>query len=86
MRLVRWGKKLIDLCNSYRHADEEIKARSLRLEAGWLKTERQLDFMKQISAEMDDYHRSVNLRTTEQLHSNLKVAWDKISKSVLPGE
>lgn len=78
--LLRWGSKLIALCNSYRNADEEIEARSIRLEMGWIKTQKQLDFMKQISGEMDEYHRSINLRTTEQLQSHLRIAWSKLNR------
>lgn len=79
---------MVELYNNYRHADEDIKSRSIRFEANWFRTQRQLDFLKQISSEMDDYHRYIHHRTTEQLHIEqlhiqLKIVWDKLSRLVV---
>jgi hypothetical protein len=78
--MTRYGERLMKFCSAFKGAEEEINARIVRLETGWLKTSMQLQFMKQIEDVMDTYHRSVNEKTTEILQSNLKVVISKLER------
>lgn len=78
--MIRYGEKLMKLCSAFKGAEEEINERILRLEAGWLKTSKQLEFMKQIEDVMDKYHRSINEKTTEMLQCKLKIVITKLER------
>ncbi|KAH8681882.1 hypothetical protein BX600DRAFT_429789 [Xylariales sp. PMI_506] len=70
-----------DLC--IKNAEEDIAARIVRVEAGWLKTTRQLEFMTRIEGTMDHYHRSVYEISIEILQSKLKITIRKLERQVI---
>ncbi|KAI1840101.1 hypothetical protein JX266_013704 [Neoarthrinium moseri] len=79
---IKYGGKLIKLCAAFKGADNEITERILRLEAGWFKTELQLDFMRRVPSLMDGYHRQLNEKIVEMLQSKLSIVTTKIERVV----
>ncbi|KAI1371283.1 hypothetical protein F4677DRAFT_436023 [Hypoxylon crocopeplum] len=83
----KYGERLMKMCRAFKAAEEELAERTLRVEAGWMKTEMQLRFMKQVEDLMGKYHRAVNERTVEVLLAKLKVVVSSLERVVkMPDE
>ena len=75
---VRWGKILIDACNSFRNAESELNERVLRVEARWIQVEAQVILVKQLAPILEDEHQNIHDRTLAILSSKLQLAHSRI--------
>ncbi|KAI3327643.1 hypothetical protein HD806DRAFT_530979 [Xylariaceae sp. AK1471] len=75
---VEYGKRLKKLCAAFRGAEDELTERTIRNQAGWLRTIKQLKFMQWVEGLMDTYHWAINDKTIEILQSKLKVVTLKV--------
>jgi len=72
--MPRWGKALISLCQSIKHANEEIRERALAIENIWYRTQVQAEFVCQIDAELPQYFRRLQVKIYNVLEGKLKRA------------
>jgi hypothetical protein len=78
----RYGERLLKLCAAFRGAEEELTERILRIETGWLRISKQLEFMQRVEGLMDRYHRDINVMTIDVLQSKLKVVTSKLERVI----
>jgi hypothetical protein len=76
----RYGKSLIELYSSYHNANAEIGERVLLMETNWLRTEKQLDFLKRIWDKLDADHQAIQSRILRLLVNNLESAIDEVQE------
>ncbi|KAI1752060.1 hypothetical protein F4782DRAFT_540595 [Xylaria castorea] len=76
----KYGKRLLDLCAAFRGAEQELIERIVRIETGWLRIAKQLEFMQRVEGLMDTYHRNISEMTLEILQSKLKVVTLKLER------
>ncbi|KAI0967909.1 hypothetical protein F4678DRAFT_444893 [Xylaria arbuscula] len=79
---LRYGQKLMELCEAFKRAKDELTERILRVEAGWLRTAKQLEFMQRVGGSMDEYHKQINEKIIEMLQSKLKIVISKLERVV----
>ncbi|KAI1736139.1 hypothetical protein F4680DRAFT_433538 [Xylaria scruposa] len=77
---LRHGQRLLKLCEAFKRAEDELTERILRVEAGWLRTVKQLEFMQRVAGSMDEYHKQINEKIIEILQSKLKVVISKLER------
>ncbi|KAH7072778.1 HET-s/LopB domain protein [Paraphoma chrysanthemicola] len=77
---IKYGKSLIALYSSFKNATTEIGERILLMETNWLRTEKQLDFLKRIWDKLDDDHQAIQLRILRLLIINLESAIEEVGK------
>ncbi|RWA09192.1 hypothetical protein EKO27_g5901 [Xylaria grammica] len=77
---LRHGQRLMKLCEAFKHAEGELTERILRVEAGWLSTVKQLEFMQMVGGSMDEYHKQINEKIIEMLQSKLKIVISKLER------
>ncbi|GAW16181.1 hypothetical protein ANO14919_056040 [Xylariales sp. No.14919] len=76
----RHGQRLVKLCEAFKRAEGELTERILRVEAGWLRTVKQLQFMQMVGESMDEYHKQINEKVIEMLQSKLKIVISKLER------
>jgi len=76
--ISRYGKILVQLYAAFRNAETEVKERILRVEASWLRTSDQLEFLKRIAELLDEQHKLVQQETLRVLASKLETAITKL--------
>lgn len=71
----RYGTILIQTCKSYKHADREIRESILLIESRWLKIQRRLELLRDISSSLDEEY---------QIHQNsvLQVLQGKVQAAI----
>lgn len=79
---LKYGKRLTKLCAAFKGAAEEITERILRIEAIWLMTAKQVEFMQRVEASMDPYHRAIYEKLLEVLHSKLKIVISRLERVI----
>ncbi|KAH7077060.1 hypothetical protein FB567DRAFT_596251 [Paraphoma chrysanthemicola] len=77
---IKYGRSLIELYSSYKNATAEIGERILLMETNWLRTEKQLDFLKRIWDKLDEDHQAIQLRILRLLIINLESAIEEVEK------
>ncbi|KAK3112369.1 hypothetical protein LTR53_011434 [Teratosphaeriaceae sp. CCFEE 6253] len=75
----KYGQELIDACGAYKHADTKVSERALRIESSWYRTSVQLNFIRQIHADLDDELQDLQVRIYEILVAKLRVATRKLN-------
>ena len=73
-----WGKKLVETCKAFRHADAQVDEAICRLEVHWLRVEYQLQMLRKMEPLLDDCHRSIQQRCLEVVLAKLKIAVSKL--------
>ncbi|GAB1315517.1 Protein kinase domain-containing protein [Madurella fahalii] len=73
-----WGKKLVETCEAFRHADTQLDESIIRLEARWLRIEDQLQMVRKMDPLLDGDHRRVQQQALEVVLAKLKVAVSKL--------
>ncbi|KAI1112101.1 hypothetical protein F5Y14DRAFT_423167 [Nemania sp. NC0429] len=76
----KYGARLMKLCAAFRDAADEFKERILRIEASWLKTTTQLEFMRRVESLMGPYHRAIYEKLLEVLQSKLNIVISKLDR------
>lgn len=74
----KWGKKLVGICEAFKHADTQLDENICLLEARWLRIEDQLQMVRKMEPLLDDRHRGVQQRSLEIVLAKLKVAISKL--------
>lgn len=74
----KWGKKLVGICEAFKHADTQLDENIFLLEARWLRIEDQLQMVRKMEPLLDDRHRRVQERSLEIVVAKLKVAISKL--------
>lgn len=74
----KWGKKLVGICEAFKHADTQLDENICLLEARWLRIECQLQMVRKMEPLLDDRHRRVQQRSLEIVVAKLKVAISKL--------
>lgn len=74
----KWGKKLVGICEAFKHADTQLDENIFLLEARWLRIEDQLQMVRKMEPLLDDRHRGVQQRSLEIVLAKLKVAISKL--------
>ncbi|KAK0742990.1 hypothetical protein B0T18DRAFT_430366 [Schizothecium vesticola] len=74
----KWGKKLVGMCEAFKHADTQFDENIVLLEARWLRIEDQLQMICKMEPLLDDRHRGVQQRSLEIVLAKLKVAISKL--------
>lgn len=74
----KWGKKLVGICEAFKHADTQLDENICLLEARWLRIEDQLQMVRKMEPLLDDRHRRVQERSLEIVVAKLKVAISKL--------
>lgn len=74
----KWGKKLVGICEAFKHADTQLDENICLLEARWLRIECQLQMVRKMEPLLDDRHRRVQERSLEIVVAKLKVAISKL--------
>lgn len=74
----KWGKKLVGICEAFKHADTQLDENICLLEARWLRIEHQLQTVRKMEPLLDDRHRRVQQRSLEIVVAKLKVAISKL--------
>jgi hypothetical protein len=64
----------VQLCAALRNAEAEVRERILRIEASWLRTSDQLNFVRRIAKLLDERHQIVQRETLQVLASKLETA------------
>ncbi|RMZ84445.1 hypothetical protein DV738_g640, partial [Chaetothyriales sp. CBS 135597] len=72
------GTTLVHLCKAFRNADSELQERILRVEASWLKTSSQLEFLCRIADKLSEQHQIVQQGMLRVLLSKLEDAITKL--------
>ncbi|KAJ2997862.1 hypothetical protein NUW58_g518 [Xylaria curta] len=78
----KYGKRLVELCRALRDTENELAERTLRVEVGWLRTAKQLEFMQRDEGLMGADHKQINEKILEQLQSKLKAVTSKLESVV----
>ncbi|KAH8695454.1 hypothetical protein BGW36DRAFT_361150 [Talaromyces proteolyticus] len=63
---IKYGTILVKVCKSYRSGDQEIREIILKIEAHWLRIQRQLEFLRKIWASLDEDYQ-IHLNTVLQV-------------------
>lgn len=69
---------LIEIYSSYQNASTEISERLIILDSNWLRTEKQLDFMKRIWDKLDKDHRAIQSQVLRLLVNSLEASINQI--------
>jgi hypothetical protein len=75
----KWGVKLVETCQAFRHAEAQLEETIVRLEVRWLRIEEQLQMVRKMEPLLDDRHREVQQRVLEVVLTKLKVAVSKLA-------
>ncbi|KAI9649892.1 hypothetical protein NHQ30_002476 [Ciborinia camelliae] len=75
-----YGKKLIDICTSFKNAETEIDERVLYVKTYWKRTSIQLNFLKQIWKMLDEEHQNIQDQILQMLVRKLETATSKLEK------
>ena len=73
-----WGKKLVETCKAFRHADTQVDEAICRLEVHWLRVEYQLQMLRKMEPLLDGSHRSIQQRCLEIVLAKIKIAVSKL--------
>lgn len=76
----RCGKVVIEICQTWRNAEDEVTQRITIVENCWTRTRLQIDFIQRISKSLDAEHRRVLNDTLGRLATTLSSAISKIQK------
>ncbi|VUC23017.1 unnamed protein product [Clonostachys rosea] len=77
---IKWGNRLVKLCEIYRDSNATIRDSSLQLEMIWLKAQKQLAFMRELEHVLDEHHRSLNVQATDRLKTQFETAVHKLQE------
>ncbi|KAI0401116.1 hypothetical protein F4802DRAFT_601391 [Xylaria palmicola] len=78
----KYGQRFMKLCEAFKGAEHELTERILHVEAGWLRTAKQLEFMQKVDGSLDAYHKQMNEKVIEILQSKLKIVTLKLERVV----
>lgn len=79
---LTWGKKLVETCQAFGHADTRLHESICRLEARWWRIEVQLQMLRKMDPLLRDDHRNVQQRTLEIVMDKLKAAVSRLEDLV----
>jgi serine/threonine protein kinase len=71
---IRYGILLVEVCKSYRKADQEIREAILKIEAHWLKIQHQLEFLRKIWPNLDEDYRIHQNTVLQVLQAKVQAA------------
>lgn len=74
-----WGKELVAICKGFAHADSQLHESIVRVEACWLKIQMQLEFVRKLEPQPNDWHRNIQQQTLEVLLRKLQTAYGKLA-------
>jgi len=78
----KWGKKLIETCEVFRHASTQLDEYICRLEARWLRIEDQIQMVRKMEPLLDDRHRAVQQRSLDMVVVKLKAAVSRLESVI----
>lgn len=74
----KWGKKLVGICEAFKHADTQLDENICRLENRWLRIEYQLQIVREMEPMLEDNHRRIQQQSLEIVVAKLKVVISKL--------
>jgi serine/threonine protein kinase len=74
----RYGKALVEVCDRFRKAENEIAERAARIKALWLRTKSQLKLLRELAPLLDEEHRNIQDETLKVFLSKLDLATTKL--------
>lgn len=74
----KWGKKLVGMCEAFKHADTQLDENICRLENRWLRIEYQLQIVREMEPMLEDNHRRIQEQSLKIVVAKLKVVISKL--------
>lgn len=74
-----WGSELVEICKAFANAEARLRESVVRVEACWLKIQLQLEFIRRLEPQLDEWHKSIQQQTLEILLQKLHAAKNKLS-------
>ncbi|KAL7941058.1 hypothetical protein V8C42DRAFT_335995 [Trichoderma barbatum] len=74
-----WGKELVALCKAFANAEARLHEGVVRVEVCWLKIQMQLEFVRRLEPQLNDWHKNIQQQTLEILLHKLQAANTKLS-------
>ncbi|KAI0141781.1 hypothetical protein GGR57DRAFT_486627 [Xylariaceae sp. FL1272] len=56
---IKYGDRIVELCSSYKHAEDELSERAVRVASSWMRVQTQLRFLQKIESTLSDKHRTI---------------------------
>ncbi|CEJ55006.1 hypothetical protein PMG11_01289 [Penicillium brasilianum] len=79
---LKTGKKLWDLCSSFKNARVDIAKQILRVQNYWMRANLQLETVKNIAHELHEDHRKIIYETIDMLNGRLRAVEMKIESAM----
>ncbi|RFU74248.1 hypothetical protein TARUN_8010 [Trichoderma arundinaceum] len=73
------GKELVALCKAFANAESRLHESVVRVEACWLKIQMQLEFVRRLEPQLNEWHKNVQQQTLDVLLHKLQAANTKLS-------
>jgi hypothetical protein len=77
-----WGRELVALCKAFANAERRLHESVVRVEACWLKIQMQLELVRRLEHQLNEWHKNVQQQTLEVLLHKLQAANTKLSSLV----
>ncbi|UKZ96455.1 uncharacterized protein TrAFT101_011244 [Trichoderma asperellum] len=74
-----WGAELVALCKAFANAETQLHQSVVRVEACWLKIQLQLEFIRRLEPQLNEWHKNIQQQTLEILLQKLHAANTKLS-------
>ncbi|KAL6894962.1 hypothetical protein GGI43DRAFT_411547 [Trichoderma evansii] len=74
-----WGAELVELCKAFANAEARLHESVVRVEACWLKIQLQLEFIRRLEPQLDEWHKNIQQQTLEILLQKLHASKNKLS-------
>ncbi|GFP60478.1 hypothetical protein TASIC1_0019002400 [Trichoderma asperellum] len=74
-----WGAELVALCKAFANAETQLHESVVRVEACWLKIQLQLEFIRRLEPQLNEWHKNIQQQTLEILLQKLHAANTKLS-------
>ncbi|KAL7908553.1 hypothetical protein GGI35DRAFT_451473 [Trichoderma velutinum] len=74
-----WGEELVALCKAFASAETQLHESVVRVEICWLKIQMQLDVVRRLEPQLNDWHKNIQQRILEILLHKLQAANTKLS-------
>lgn len=74
-----WGAELVALCKAFANAETRFRESVVRVEACWLKIQLQLEFIRRLESQLNEWHKNIQQQALEILLQKLHAANTKLS-------
>ncbi|KAL7940507.1 hypothetical protein V8C42DRAFT_356192 [Trichoderma barbatum] len=74
-----WGKEFIAICKAFANADSRLHESIVRVEACWLKIQMQLELIRRLEPQLEDWHKTIQQQILEILLHKLQATNTKLS-------